>query len=243
MLREAQAAGLQFDDAKLHALNCCIDEIETQKEPHPPAAVTVPTLNVTPASPALDESANSALGGNSIANGLDNRQLREADGSTEDSQPANSRPLSAFHQNLLTAAVKGSMHDVLQFNNGVSSLSVIAWNIMEYLPFRRMDLQEDGSWKCITWPLPKGEVRDVPEDAVIHGSVLRRMEADPGYRPGNLIVGGGGRGVRRAPPEYGMGKWKVHREEGDPVGEVVIRAEKPVRINSMKTGNKKSKAS
>lgn len=32
-----------------------------------------------------------------------------------------------------------------------------------------------------------GEVRDIPSTAIIHGSVMRRMEADPKYRPGNLI--------------------------------------------------------
>jgi len=104
---------------------------------------------------------------------------------------------------------------------------------MEYLPFRRMDLQEDGSWESITWPLPKGEVRDIPENAMIHSSVIRRMEADENYRPGNLIVGGGGRGVRKAPKDMGIGKWIVVAEPGDPVGEVVVRAEKPER---QKTG-------
>ena len=29
--------------------------------------------------------------------------------------------------------------------------TVAMWKIMEYLPFRRMDLQEDGSWKAIRW--------------------------------------------------------------------------------------------
>ena len=77
---------------------------------------------------------------------------------------------------------------------------------MEYMPFRRMDLQADDSWKSIRWPLPKGEVRDIPDGAWIHGSVIRRMHADSMYRPGNLIVGGGGRGVRIAPPHYGTGK-------------------------------------
>lgn len=49
------------------------------------------------------------------------------------------------------------------------------------------------------------------------------MEANANYRPGNLIVGGGGRGVRRAPPELGMGQWEVLRGKGDPVGEVYVR--------------------
>ena len=94
---------------------------------------------------------------------------------------------------------------------------------MEYMPFRRMDLQPDGSWKPIRWPLPCGEVRDIPLTARVHGSVIRRMQMDPDYRPGNLIVGGGGRGMRRAPEEYGMGEWECVAEEGDPVGEVWVK--------------------
>lgn len=49
------------------------------------------------------------------------------------------------------------------------------------------------------------------------------MEADPNYRPGNLIIGGGGRGVRKAPKEYGTGNWEVLKGEGDPVGMVYVR--------------------
>ena len=91
------------------------------------------------------------------------------------------------------------------------------------MPFRRMDLQSDGSWKPIRWPLPCGEVRDIPHTARVHGSVIRRMQLDPDYRPGNLVIGGGGRGMRRAPKEYGMGEWECVAEEGDPVGEVWVK--------------------
>jgi len=128
-----------------------------------------------------------------------------------------------FPQILHSAATLGRMHDCLQVNNGIPRNSVLSWRIMEFLPFRRMDLQPDGSWKSIRWPLPKGEVRDIPHDAKIHHSALRRMEADENYRPGNLIVGGGGRGVRRAPKHLGTGEWVVLREEGDPTGEVLVR--------------------
>jgi hypothetical protein len=109
------------------------------------------------------------------------------------------------------------------FNQGLPPLSVISWRIMEWLPFRRMDLQSDGSWKPISWPLPRGEVRDVPDNAEVHVSAIRRMQAKEDYRPGNVIVGGGGRGVRVAPAEYGMGEWVVCRNEGDPVRETYIR--------------------
>lgn len=68
--------------------------------------------------------------------------------------------------------------------------------------------------------MPRGETRDIPDNAVVHNSVIKRMEADPTYRPGNLIIGGGGRGVRVAPPEAGTGKWQVVRDQGHPVGEV-----------------------
>jgi hypothetical protein len=50
---------------------------------------------------------------------------------------------------------------------------------MEWLPVCRMDLQPDGSWKAISWPLPRGEVRDIPDNVRIHVSVIKRMEVDP----------------------------------------------------------------
>jgi hypothetical protein len=48
------------------------------------------------------------------------------------------------------------------------------------------------------------EPRDIPYDAKIHHSAIRRMEANENYRPANLIIGGGGRGVLVAPKELGM---------------------------------------
>lgn len=132
-------------------------------------------------------------------------------------------PKTSFHRALKHSGENGIVHDCLRFGGGLPSLSTISWWIMEYLPFRRMDLQPDGSWKPINWPLPYGEVRDIPEDAEIHASVIRRMEIDPSYRPGNLIVGGGGRGMKRAPEKYGIGKWAVLSNEGDPLRETYRR--------------------
>ena len=122
------------------------------------------------------------------------------------------------------ASTKGMIHDSLQFGCGTPGAGVLSWRIMEYLPFRRMDLKPDGTWAPIRWPLPCGEVRDIPDEAWIHATAIKRMEADKNYRPGNLIVGGGGRGVRKAPEHMGTGKWNVHREKGNPVGEAFIRA-------------------
>ena len=135
------------------------------------------------------------------------------------------RPEVDYHTEtcLRSSYTNSKIHCCLTFGGGLPHTSTVGWKVMEYLPFRRMDLQKDGSWKSILWPLPRGEVRDVPEDAKIHCSVLERMQADPKYRPGNLLVGGGGRGVRVAPPEYGTGEWIVLREEGSVVGEVLVK--------------------
>jgi len=114
------------------------------------------------------------------------------------------------------------VHDSLRFGGGLGWSAVTAWQIMEFLPFRRMDLQPDGSWKPISWPLPRGEVRDMDNRCLVHGSVLRRLEADPKYRPGNLIIGGGGRGLRVAPEKYGIGQWKLVGGEGI-VGEYYVK--------------------
>lgn len=129
---------------------------------------------------------------------------------------------SSFHQ-MLHRAHLARTHDSLTFSSGLGRGPVLSWKLMEYLPFRRMDLQADGSWRPIRWPLPRGEVRDIPHTARVHGSVLRRMRLDPSYRPGNLIVGGGGRGVRKAPPERGIGVWECVQDRGDPVGEVWVK--------------------
>lgn len=40
--------------------------------------------------------------------------------------------------------------------------------------------------------------------------------------------------MRQAPPEMGMGQWVAMQEEGDVVGELFVRKEKPIR---KKTGD------
>ncbi|KAF2740474.1 hypothetical protein EJ04DRAFT_600775 [Polyplosphaeria fusca] len=250
MVREAQRAGLNFDDDKLRVLNCTHEDPATTRDPTPlpetrhPTITMIPTIEIDPASPAPIPQAppfgETLKGITEETNGSEkanDEKLTNGEG-TEVTQQKNQHQHhhhhheSRFHNHLHFASTQGRIHDVLQLKNGVAWTSVMSWNIMEYLPFRRMDLQENGQWKSITWPLPKGETRDIPETAVIHTSVIRRMENDPTYRPGNLIVGGGGRGVRTAPREMGTGKWLIHREEGDPVGECYIRAEKPERMNT-----------
>ncbi|KAL8712063.1 MAG: hypothetical protein Q9225_007008 [Loekoesia sp. 1 TL-2023] len=213
MIREAQRAGLELDRDQMLSLHCCDEDPRMLDASFPSAAAPVneaqiPTFQVTtPSTPNLFRSPHSE---------------KEQPGWHTGLEPEPPK-MSEFHQRLHKAATKGVLHDCLEFNNGLPPTSVLSWKIMEYLPFRRMDLQPDGSWKAITFPLPMGEVRDIPEKAKIHHSAIRRMEADENYRPGNLIIGGGGRGVRKAPKELGIGEWVVHKNQGDPVGEVLVR--------------------
>ena len=207
IVREAQRAGLNFDAEKMHELKCggAMDydgedgpDFRRARDP------TVPEVQITGAeSPETSKR-------DWEPTGRPEREIRRAD----------------LHEHLHDAATQGLIHDCLMFKQGLPTTSVISWKIMEYLPFRRMDLQPDNSWKSIRWPLPKGEVRDIPDGAWIHSSALKRMEHNPNYRPGNLIVGGGGRGVRVAPAEYGMGEWVIFKDEGDPISECLVRKNK-----------------
>ncbi|KAJ5085034.1 hypothetical protein N7532_009805 [Penicillium argentinense] len=112
-----------------------------------------------------------------------------------------------FCEALCRSSTDGRLHDCLKLGNGLPPSSVLSWKLMEWMPFRRMDLQSDGAWKPIRWPLPRGEVRDMPPDAQVHVSAIRRLQANPDYRPGNLIIGGGG--TRRTKGPEGVRHWNV----------------------------------
>lgn len=195
MVQEAWRAGLQLDPRKVKQFEC-MEEFDGEF------------------SPIRENGWNE-----DIENGSAGVRLAGSCGDEKERSPSSRN----FHAALHLGSTKGWIHDCLSFGNGLPAASVITWRLMEYLPFRRMDLQPDGSWKPIRWPLPCGEVRDIPLDAQVHISAIHRMEADPDYRPGNLIVGGGGRGVRKAPAEIGMGEWVVKDHEGDPVRQVFVR--------------------
>ncbi|MCJ1474425.1 hypothetical protein MMC13_003083, partial [Lambiella insularis] len=212
IVREAQKAGLQFDEDKLLSLSCIEDEFNDFGGPLLPArhagSMSVPEVQITGAE-------TPGRGRSPISEDLGFPQAVEKTAAQ-----------SAFRQALIDSATTSTLHDCLTFGGGLKTSQVLWWRLMEYLPFRRMDLQPDNSWKSISWPLPKGEVRDIPEAAWIHNSALRRMQSHNEYRPGNLIIGGGGRGVRKAAERYGTGSWEVLREEGDPVGEVIVRKQR-----------------
>ncbi|OTB02794.1 hypothetical protein M426DRAFT_264241 [Hypoxylon sp. CI-4A] len=213
MVREAQRAGLNFDPEKLVEMGVA----EISEGPGPSQApdgytdAGVPDIRIASSSPS--PRSPPSLGIESV----DWSHFKI--NATSDEEKDEVRP---FHR-MIHKAHLARIHDSLEFGSGLSKGQVLSWKIMEYMPFRRMDLRPDGSWKPIRWPLPCGEVRDIPHTARVHGSVIRRMNEDADYRPGNLIVGGGGRGMRKAPDEYGIGEWQCVQDHGDPVGEVWVR--------------------
>lgn len=219
MVREAMKAGLAFDIEKVVAMGCSEalgdvspDEVscggDNGAQRGPP--LVVPDILVEASSPYESP------------DGVEEHRAESHDTSptdTEHAKDAEEEQPSAF-RDMMHKAHCARIHDSLSYDCGMSIGSVLSWKIMEYMPFRRMDLQEDGTWTPIRWPLPCGEVRDIPHNVRVHGSVIRRMKNDPSYRPGNLIVGGGGRGCRVAPESYGIGEWECVAHPGDPVSEV-----------------------
>ncbi|KAL2021893.1 hypothetical protein VTK56DRAFT_6488 [Thermocarpiscus australiensis] len=251
MVHEAMKAGLHFDMDKVREMGC----IEAFDE----TCMTAPaqrTEHSAAAPPPPDETdADAGTDHRSVPNIM----VRKPSSSTPKlfqqatfSDPFNSATASGSNNDssnspptfteIMHKAHTAQIHDSLKFGCGLSWSSVLAWKIMEYLPFRRMDLQEDGSWKPIRWPLPCGEVRDIPENARVHGSVIRRMQLDASYRPGNLIVGGGGRGVRVAPKEHGIGDWVCVQREGCPIGEVWMKRSVVEKMQKMQNGKKEASA-
>jgi hypothetical protein len=226
MCREAERAGLIFDDVKMRALHCAPDDPDDEIHTNSDDTRGIPQFAVSD----YDNADPLAAAPKQTDDQPKKKAYDNHDGVSISDMPM-------FQRKVHLATIKGRVHDVLCFKNGAGRIGVVAWNFMEYLPFRRMDLQDDGSWKPITWPLPKGEVRDIPDNVVVHNSVIRRMKADPTYRPGNLILGGGGRGLRVAPEEHGLGEWEILREEGDLIGEVYVRRGKPIGSRTLSGHN------
>lgn len=140
MVREAQRAGLDFDRDQMIQLKCCDDtasEWPESDEITPANDSNIPGVQVTSSSePNIFARSRSDTTATGWAPGLQPEKPKQ----------------SEFHRVLHAAATKGMLHDCLAFNNGLTHMSVLSWRIMEYLPFRRMDLKPDGSWEAISFP-------------------------------------------------------------------------------------------
>ncbi len=139
------------------------------------------------------------------------------------SRGGNIDPGTTFTSALLEASTHAPIHDCLQHGKGLPLGLVFCWRLAEYAPFRRMAMVDDGDWKPIRWPPPAGEARDIPEDAEIHNSVIRRMKADDKYLPSNLM-----KLARRNGQTEGIGGWEIAGHTGSLVRET-YRCARPER--------------
>lgn len=143
------------------------------------------------------------------------------DSSSTAISPSRSESVQALH----LGGTKGTVHDRLQFGNGLPVISVLSWRLMEYLPLRRWAVGSNGDWRAVRWPPSRGEARDIPLSAGIHTSAIQRMKSDPTYRPDNLTLDWLRR--RILPTGYiergSAANWVVHEHEGDLVRETYIR--------------------
>lgn len=140
MVREAQRAGLDFNSEMMIKLKCCDDNYSNWPDSTDSTQVgdpNVPEVQVTSSSnPNIFDSPKSEACVPGWAPGLQPEEPKQ----------------SEFHKFLHSAATKGILHDCLEFGGGLGRTSVLSWRIMEWLPFRRMDLQPDGSWVAISFP-------------------------------------------------------------------------------------------
>jgi hypothetical protein len=158
-----------------------------------------------------------------------NEDINPEKGSTLSDAPQDREPspqaLSgvAFNRSLEDSA-RGIVHDYLKRTPQVPYSTVVPWGLMELVPFKRLALQPDETWKVTRWPISMGRMRGIPMDAEIHVSLIRRIQADSTYRPVNAILGGSRGGLTRAPAEFGIGQWKVCKYPDDPVRETYVHS-------------------
>ncbi|KAI8959977.1 hypothetical protein F5Y11DRAFT_285338 [Daldinia sp. FL1419] len=84
-------------------------------------------------------------------------------------------------------ALKGFIHDSLSYGHGSGFTIVLFWKFMEWLPLiTRWELfHRHNEWRNIRFPLNAGSTRDIPADAVLHESLIWRLQNDVSYKPLN----------------------------------------------------------
>jgi uncharacterized protein (DUF2235 family) len=94
----------------------------------------------------------------------------------------------AFNRLVMGSNLAGAKHTYVppDVTTGLHDSMNDAWRVLEWLP-------KADKWK--EWPargsiagfyLPRAEPRRLPENPLVHHSVVERMDADPAYRPVNL---------------------------------------------------------
>lgn len=119
-------SGLRFNEDKMKKLGCWEYTMEAARKTHAPDIPTIEVSNAPDKTP---------------------KQQEINDRLSKDMQIA----MQTSFKERMHRAITGKIHDCLEFGHGTPRISVLIWRMMEWLPFRRMDLLEDGSWKPIRW--------------------------------------------------------------------------------------------
>jgi hypothetical protein len=137
MVREAQKAGLVFDPEKMQERGCYyVDDLHlkrpskargrTSRNEH----LSVPVIEVNdailPVSPILEDVTGDDSDGVFEGASLKCTSIRKSAGNEK------------FVDYLHSSSTRGQIHDSLQRKHGTPTLTVLQWNFMEFLPFRRM---------------------------------------------------------------------------------------------------------
>lgn len=119
-------SGLRFNEDKMKKLGCWEYTMEAAGKTN---ALNVPTIEISDAPDKTPEQQE-----------IDDRLSKDMKIAME----------TTFKERM-QRAIMGKIHDCLEFGQGTPRIAVLIWRMMEWLPFRRMDLLEDGSWKPIRW--------------------------------------------------------------------------------------------
>ncbi|PHH79790.1 hypothetical protein CDD80_3783 [Ophiocordyceps camponoti-rufipedis] len=77
------------------------------------------------------------------------------------------------------------LHDSLRFGHGTGFFRVLLWRFLEYMPFiSRRELIQD-KWVNKRLRPNRGSARDIPPDAVMHESLVERLQLNHHYHPLN----------------------------------------------------------
>ncbi|KAK1761590.1 hypothetical protein QBC47DRAFT_356656 [Echria macrotheca] len=84
-----------------------------------------------------------------------------------------------------TQALGGVIHDSLRFGHGTGFFTVLLWKFLEWFPLITRWELEGNEWVNVRFPLNGGATRDIPDDAVLHDSLVWRLRNDARYHPVN----------------------------------------------------------
>lgn len=199
MINEAIHAGLTFDQEKLKP------------------------LSIRPPSASSSSCSSSSASTSSKPRAQQRQQKQSQSQSQSQPQPQPQLQSSTLPHQLtpLKKAEHSQIHDSLDYDSG-KGLTTLFWRLLEYLPFVRPIVQPNGTIRHSRWHR-RGQRRPLPQQALVHGSVVRRLRWDPDYRPYNLGLGLKPNMQDKKEEDREIGRWRRVAEDEGGVREYWVR--------------------